>query len=362
MRGRGPLALGLSVGIGLAILALILYYVGWRAIWEEILALGWLGFLVLGLDFALTFFFWALTWRITLRAYGLDAPWSPLFRSLLSGYAVSYLTPSLYFGGEPVRVYIFAKELGLPQPRLYATVLVTKLLESIGLIFFIFLGGFYALFVERLPPIQREALLYGTAFLSFWVVLGLLNFTLNLFLGTWLLRGLARLLPRRAQAKVVRAAEKVREVEHDIQQAFHRFQLGATGAAFLASLIANFLIYLRPLIFFYFAQGMIFSFSKLSLLYALSIILAALFWITPGGIGIAEGGRIGIFALVGVGQAGAVAFSFALKAIELIFVTLGLSSVIEFGLLRLRRARGAGNPEGLNRDGDDGSEDEEVGR
>jgi len=53
-----------------------------------------------------------------------------------------------------------------------------------------------------------------------------------------------------------------------------------------------------------------------------------------------------------VGQAGAVAFSFALKAIELIFVALGLSLVIEFGLLRLRR-RDARNP---GRDG------EEVGQ
>jgi len=337
VRWKGPLALALSIAIGLGILAAILYYVGWRRIIREILALGWLGFLTLAVNFLLTFFFWALTWMIILRSYGINPPWRGIFRALLSGYTVSYLTPSMYFGGEPVRVYILAKEVGLPQPRLYATVLVSKLLEAVSLILFVLLGVFYALFTDHLPPIQRGSLLYGTAFLGFWVVLGILNFTLNLYLGTRLLQWLRRLLPWKGI--LGKATEKVAEVEREIHQAFRSFQLKFTMLAFLASSIANLLIYLRPQIFFYFAQGRVFSFASLSLLYALSVVLATLFWITPGGIWIAEGGRIGIFALVGIGKAGAVAFSFALKAVELIFVVLGLSLLMEFGLFRWRRRR-----------------------
>jgi hypothetical protein len=338
VRWKGPLALVISIAVGLGILAAILYYVGWQGIVQEILALGWPGFLILGIDFLLTFFFWALTWRIILRSYEIDSPWRTVLRSLLSGYTVSYLTPSMYFGGEPVRVYILSKEIGLPQPRLYATVLVAKLLEAISLVLFALLGVFYALFAGNLPPVQRESLLYGTVFLGFWVVLGVLNFTMNLKLGTRLLQGLRRLLPWKGALS--KALEKVAEVEEEIHQAFRSFQLPFTALAFLTSFIANFLIYLRPQIFFYFAQGKVFSFSSLSLLYALSVVLAALFWITPGGIGIAEGGRIGIFALVGVGEAGAVAFSFALKAVELIFVALGISLLMEFGLLRWRKRKG----------------------
>jgi len=340
VRWKRRLTLALSITVGLGALAAILYYVGWAEIAQKILALGWLGFLILGLDFLLTFFFWALTWRIILRSYGINSPWWAVFRALLSGYTVSYLTPSMYFGGEPVRVYILAKELDLPQPRLYATVLVAKLLEAITLILFVLLGVFYALFAESLPTVQlqRKSLIYGTVFLGSWVVLGVLNFTLDLRLGTRLLQGLRRLLPwKRALRKAV---EKVAEVEVEIHQAFRSFQLPFTALAFLASFAANLLIYLRPQIFFYFAQERVFSFPSLSLLYALSVILAALFWITPGGIGIAEGGRIGIFALVGIGKAGAVAFSFALKAVELIFIILGISLLMEFGLFRWRRRRG----------------------
>jgi uncharacterized protein (TIRG00374 family) len=328
-------ALALSIIVGLLALAAILYYVGWQRIVREILALGWLGFLALFLNFLLTFFFWAFTWRIILRSYGIDTPWRAVLRALLSGYTVSYLTPSMYFGGEPVRVYIISKEIGLPQPRLYATVFVAKLLEAIILVLFVLLGVFYALFAGRLPPIQRQSLLYGTVFLGFWVVLGILNFTLDLKLGTYLLQGLRRLLPWKGA--LTKAAEKVAEVEEEIHQAFHRLQLPFTALAFLTSSVANLLIYLRPQIFFFFAQGEVFSFANLSLLYALSVVLAALFWITPGGIGIAEGGRIGIFALVGIGEAGAVAFSFALKAVELIFVVLGLSLLMQFGLFHWRR-------------------------
>ena len=335
MRWKGPLALGVSIVIGLGILAVILYYVGWRRIVQEILALGWLGFFTLGINFLLTFFFWALTWRIILKSYGIDSPWWALLRALLSGFTVSYLTPSMYFGGEPVRVYILSKEIGLPQPRLYATVLVAKLLEAISLVLFVLLGVFHALFTEHLPRIQRESLLYGTIFLSFWVVLGIFNFALNLYLGTRLLQGLRRLPPWKGT--LGKALEKVEEVEEEIHQAFCGSKLRFTALAFLASFIANSLIYLRPQIFFYFSQERIFSFSNLSLLYALSVVLAALFWITPGGIGIAEGGRIGIFALVGIGEAGAVAFSFALKAMELIFVATGVSLLMQFGLLRWRK-------------------------
>jgi len=334
VRWKGPLALAVSVAVGLGVLAVILYYVGWRRIVREILALGWLGFLTLGVNFLLTFFFWALTWRIILKSYGIDSPWWALLRALLSGFTVSYLTPSLYFGGEPVRVYILAKEIGLPQPRLYATVLVAKLLEAITLVLFVLLGLFYALFTERLPRVQGEALLYGTIFLSGWVALGIFNFALNLGLGARLLGGLRRLLPWKAA--LGKALEKVAEVEEEIHQAFCAAKLPSTALAFLASFVANSLIYLRPQIFFYFTQERVFSFANLSLLYALSVVLAALFWITPGGIGIAEGGRIGIFALVGIGEAGAVAFSFALKAMELIFVAAGVSLLMQFGLLRWR--------------------------
>jgi len=330
-------ALALSIIVGLGVLAAILYYVGWRGIAREILALNWLGFLTLGLDFLLTFFFWALTWRIILKSYGIDSPWRAVFRALLSGYTVSYLTPSMYFGGEPVRVYLLSKEIGLPQPRLYATVLVAKLLEAISLVLFVILGVFYALFTEHLPPIQRESLLYGTVFLGFWVILGIVNFTLDLKLGMRLMQGLRRFLPWKGALS--KALERVAEVEGEIHQAFRRLQLPFTALAFLASFAANLFIYLRPQIFFFFAQGRVFSFSSLSLLYALSVVLAALFWITPGGIGIAEGGRIGIFALVGVGKTGAVAFSFALKAVELIFVVLGISLLMEFGLVRWRKRR-----------------------
>ncbi len=335
MKWKGPLVLTLSIAIGLGVLAAILYYVGWEMIVLEILALGWLGFFILTLNFVLTFSFWVLTWRIILISYGVDSTWRALFRALLSGYTVSYLTPSMYFGGEPVRVYLLSKEIGVPQPRLYATVFVSKLLEALSLVIFVLLGVFYALFVEHLPPIQRKSLLYGTVFLGFWVVLGILNFTLNLYLGTRLCRGLRRILPWKGTLQ--KALEKVKEVEEEIHRAFRSSNFLFTALAFLTSFIANLLIYLRPQIFFYFSQGKIFSFSNLSLLYALSVVLASLFWITPGGIGIAEGGRMGIFALVGIGEAGAVAFSFALKAVELIFVILGISFLMQFGLFRWRK-------------------------
>jgi len=64
-------------------------------------------------------------------------------------------------------------------------------------------------------------------------------------------------------------------------------------------------------------------------------VLSSLFWVTPGGIGVSEGGFIGIFAIFGISGSEAVAYSFSLKAIQLFFVGFGLVLLAHYGIMRL---------------------------
>jgi uncharacterized membrane protein YbhN (UPF0104 family) len=98
-------------------------------------------------------------------------------------------------------------------------------------------------------------------------------------------------------------------------------------------------MFLRPQVFFYFADQQLFSFAQLAIIFALIAVVSSVLWITPGGIGVFEGGMVGIFALLGISQGSAVAYGLALKMVELPLVGLGLLHLVGFGLLRISRAK-----------------------
>jgi uncharacterized membrane protein YbhN (UPF0104 family) len=102
-------------------------------------------------------------------------------------------------------------------------------------------------------------------------------------------------------------------------------------------MVANFLVYMRPQVFFYFSTNHTFDFTQLSLLFTLNIMISFFLWITPGGLGTGEAASIGIFALVGVGRAEAVAFSLMFKFVELLLVGVGLFYLFNKGISRLLR-------------------------
>lgn len=317
-----------SALLGVGIVLAVLHFVSWRQIAQGITALGWKGSLGFFINVSLTFVFWTLSWWVILKSYGVKPSTLAIIKARLSGFAFSYLTPSMYFGGEPVRVYVVSKNLECPKPTLFATVFVEKILEAISLLLFICLGSFYALFSAQVPPSLKTNLIVINVLLGTLIILGAINFYRRFFWLTKLVQFITRFLPWKKFLK--KATDKIREMEKEIHKAAHQ-HVKATFLAFLSTMASTFFIYLRPQIFFYYSQKTLFSFPQLSLIFALTMVLASFFWITPGGLGIAEGGRIGIFALVGISQGGAVAFSFAVKAIELIFVGLGLISLLRFG-------------------------------
>lgn len=326
---RNRLVLLGLVLVGLGLFATILYFVGLRNTLAQILQLGWLGFLVLTGLMITTLLLWTLSWLIILRAYGINTNWGAVWRARLSGFAISYLTPSMYFGGEPVSIYLLTRLEQSSPTKITATVIVAKFLEGISLILFLYIGGFFAITSLALPLRQEVMILLGILTLGGLIALGFINFAGRRFWASRLLMLLRAILP--AKRFVDWVIEKVREIEAYVCDAF-RYHRRQTLIAFLVALLATLCMYLRPLVFFYFSQKLVFSFAQLSLIFALLVLLGALFWITPGGIGIFEGGMIGVLSLVGIGASGAVAFALAIKPVEVAAVGLGLFYMMGFGL------------------------------
>ncbi|MCI2430226.1 flippase-like domain-containing protein [Candidatus Acetothermia bacterium] len=343
MRRRSLVIASILVGLGL--LGGILYYIGPERVWEQIARLGIWGYLSLVAIAFLTMICWASSWWVILRAYGIRVGWWTTWWARLSGFAITYLTPSMYFGGEPASVFLIVRGQAGEQraTRVVATLLVSKLLEGLSLLAFVYLGFYYAAATRLLPLDEMGVMIVGNLIFALFVALAAINFMgrrfwCARFLGFW-----KRHLPWKHALEV--AEIKVREVEEDVHHAFREHHR-ATWAAFLLNLIATFLLYLRPQVFFLFALRAFMPISHLSIAYALFVLLGAFFWVTPGGMGILEGGMVGIFSLVSllrlgdhswlaIPQESAVAFALTLKSIEFPMVGLGLFYLIRVGFLKV---------------------------
>jgi uncharacterized protein (TIRG00374 family) len=328
----------LSIVIGLGLLGGVLYYVGWRRIFAEMRALGVPGITGIVGSVLLAMAAWTLSWWIILRSYGIRLPLPQVIGARLSGYAISYLTPTLYFGGEPVRALMVAGKTDAPTTRIFATVFLERFLGGLSMIVFILIGSFFAISSPALPWPEKRLLIGGVGFITFWILVGLVNFAWNL---KWISRAIRLLgvLLRRWRGALGRAEIKVSETEDEIHLAFTKHWQG-TLLALLVQLVATFFVYMRPQVFFYFSSGQLFTFPQLSLLFTLTVILLSFFlWITPGGIGTGEAAIIGIFHLVApsVSNHGAVAFSLMYKFAESILVAIGLYYLAQRGIARIGR-------------------------
>ena len=332
-RLKKNLALVLSVTVGLGLLGGVLYYVGWRSILAQIYALGFIGISAVIGTVLLTMLIWLASWSVILLSYGIKVPLRYIIGARLSGYAVTYTTPSLYSGGEPIRALLITDHTPAPSTRIFATIIVERFLGALSLIFFVIGGGIYALLTSRVEAVAKEGVFIGIAFITFWIIVGLVNFTGNFKWASRLIGLLKRPFPRWERG-IGRAVDKVAETEDEIYDAFTRHWKG-TFLAFLIQLVATFFVFIRPQVFFYFSSGRTFDFAQFSLLFTFNVMISFFFWITPGGLGTGEAALIGIFRLVGVGKEGAVAFSLAFKIVEFVLVAVGLFYLFHKGISRL---------------------------
>jgi len=343
---RNGWKIAVSIAIGIAILGVVLYFVGWRAILSQMHALGILGMLAVIGNVLISMTFWILCWRVILRAYGIHLPLRTIIGVRLSGYAVSYLTPTLYFGGEPVRAMLVVGRSDAPTTRIFATVFVERFLGGLSMILLLLVGSFFALSSPSIPLSQRRLIAAGVGFVSFWILVGLVDFAGNLKWISRIIRALGKPFGR-WRDKLERAADKVSETEDEIHYAFTK-HWKATLLAFFLQTVATFFVYVRPQFFFLFASNHWFTFPQLSLLFSFTIVMSFFLWITPGGLGTSEAALVGFYALLAptLTSAGVVAYSLVFKFAESILVAGGMVYLARRGVQYMRaRANQQTNPE-----------------
>ncbi len=321
---------------GLALFGALIYLSGPAQVFADIKKVGVVGFLAVVLSVLASMLTWALSWHALLRGAGIAVPWHRTVSPLLAGFAVTYLTPSMYIGGEPVRANWVARDQGIPMARVMATVIAERILSGFSVLAFASIGAVLTLISPGVSVADKAVvgIALGTLALILLAAVALLARDIR-----WIsrfLRWLARYLPGRE--RLLRAAGHVAEMEAEIHRAFTLYR-SYTLFAFALQLLTVFLNYVRPQIFFYFTQGDLFTFPQLSLYFTLSLFVNAFLWVTPGGFGITDGGRVGVFSLLGVPLSAAVAFNVLFRFVDLILVGFGVQLLLRRGLLQLRRGR-----------------------
>ncbi len=332
-RKRGLLFSVLAVG-GFSLLGFFIYVSGPRMILDQLMQVGAVGFITVLCNVLAFLLAWLLSWTVLLRSAGIRVPWRTAIGALLAGFAVSYVTPSMHLGGEPVRAYAVARKAELPVAQVMATVVLERLLAGVAVLAVAAMGGVFVLASHRITTTDKQGVAIGIGIAAALLAVILASFFRDC---RWLSRALSyvgRRFPR--WNRLVAAAARVREMERGIYDALSQ-RLWHTLCAFVLQLTVVSINFLRPQVFAYFTQRELFSFSQLSTYYTLNVFLTGVFWITPGGVGIAEGGRIGILALVGVSASGAMAFSMVYRLAELLIVTVGVLLLVRWGAVRLAR-------------------------
>ncbi|MBU0598436.1 flippase-like domain-containing protein [Patescibacteria group bacterium] len=141
----------LSVVVGAALFIGVIYHIGYDEIKNAFASFSWpVIFIIVGLSlFQMIVIIYR--WQLVLRAQGDDIKFRKLLAPKFVGYAVSFLTPGLYVGGEPVRAYLLKKQAGVRLSHGMASIIVDKILDFTYPIPFLIAAMVYAVLKYEIP-------------------------------------------------------------------------------------------------------------------------------------------------------------------------------------------------------------------
>jgi len=96
-------------------------------------------------------------WQAILWGYGAKIKFWTLLKIQLAGFALSYVTPSARYGGEPLRIYMLKKECGVEYKTGTASIFLDKYIEYAGALTFGVIGLFLLSISPNIPQVMKTA-------------------------------------------------------------------------------------------------------------------------------------------------------------------------------------------------------------
>jgi uncharacterized protein (TIRG00374 family) len=326
---------GASLLLGIGLFAFVIGKFGGVANTIQVLGdFGWAGMAAYFGLAAMTLVAPALSWTLLMRGEGMPVPLWTALKANFMGFPINFIAPTMFLGAEPLKLLYVAKRHDQPKGKVLATIIVGKFQEIGALLFIMVVSAGIAVWrinfsrEQTILIVAAMALLSGVFGVTLWAFLGNLQPTVKV------INFLARF--KRLRRRLARLRTKAEEMEHLIHAAFtHRWKLFLLAQAI--TLLSAASILFRPWIFYYFARGgYMLGIEILCAIYLLTNVINSLPH-TPGGLGIFEGGMMGLFALLGLGEANAAAFSVVNRAADLLLILIGLYLIVHLGLRSIAR-------------------------
>lgn len=313
----------LMIGIGLFAF-FIAKFGGVEASIRVVAQVGWCGVLLFILNAALVPAAPAVGWAMLMRAEGLKVPVRTALKAAFMGFPINFIAPSMYLGAEPLKVIYVANAHDVPKRRVLATIIVSKVQEVGALLLVMLVAAGIALWRIPFERGQRWMLIGGLAVLTACFVLGLYAFLGNFKPTVKFINMLARFGV--AKRKLARLRRHAHEVELIIQRSFtHNWRTFVASQA--VTLVSAVSILIRPWLFFVFANDEWIGIEKLCAIYVVTNLINMVPH-TPGGLGIFEGGMLGLFALMTLGgskaEQMAAGFSIVTRAADVALIAAGV--------------------------------------
>lgn len=317
------------LGIGIAFFIGVIYQTGIEEIWANLRQFKLLHFGVFLVLSTFNFMLYTLRWHLIIKSlYHHKLSFFQLFMHRMSGFAVSYITPTAQTGGEPLRAMLLHKD-GVPAKTTASSVIIDKGLEFAALFIFIGAGLVIALLEGNLP---QEMQIFFSLLLVFLIVL-VFWFYFSSVRNIGFFSSVLRFFRLSRFKKVKTMEERLIEIEDEMADFYKKHAKVFIFLVLISILIASFLLLEHWLI----ARFMGVNMTFLQTFLVSTIPYIAFVLPIPSGIGVLESGHVAMFAALGI-SINAFVLVFIIRIRDLIFVMIGLIHASKNAVQMLKKA------------------------
>ena len=281
------------------------------------------------INFIATAIIGSLRWKIILTSQNVcDVSFSKVIRAKLAGFLVSYITPSVLVGGEPVRAYMIKERSSCGWEKSFASVVIDQTIYFFTIFLFMIIGFLFLVECSFLPA----EIFYGFGIIIIFVI-----FTSCIFYSRTLNKnsdgdGFFMFFIKTIKLdriKFIKSREKNIDTTEKIVSHFFKNKRRVFIKAFALSVL-EILLYLAVIwtIIFYLSPA-IKATQAASIFFLLTL---ANFIPIPGSLGSFEMALTFIFDFFGFGKSNGFTFSLIYRTISIALVFIGLFTLIYFEL------------------------------
>ncbi len=307
--------------IGLGLFLWIIKWVGWKEIKEILFTFsGYKGLVIIGI----TLLIWLVEiwkWKFISKSQGYNFSVFNLGEILFASFAVSYLFPTSFFGGEAFKIYAIKKKFSLNWEENLTLNTIEKLLSISVLSLFLIFGATSFLFLTGRS--------LGNLEIAIVIFIGILTMALAVFyFKIFKKESILRWLPKFLGINGRKDSYAVEDFEKKIFH-FFDFRKNLMWKGLGLSFSANFLILARCWFLLLFLIGKMNILTALAVLFFIYLSYILPF---PAKVGSSEIALAFAFGSLGLGAAGGITFSFILRGAEVLVALFGLTMLMKLGI------------------------------